>query len=66
MLKTLLYYSPHISNFITLNFYPHYPRYFTFEITFIFNSLCILVTYKRDLVLYRALLIVYNTLWGSA
>jgi len=34
--------------------------YVTFEITFIFNSL-ILIICKRDLVLYRALLIVYNT-----
>ena len=37
------------------------PRYFIFEITFIFFSQYTLITCKRDLVLYRALLMVYNT-----
>jgi hypothetical protein len=31
------------------------------EITFTFNSQYTLITCKRDLVLYKALLIVYNT-----
>ena len=37
-------------------------NYFTFKITFtIFNSQYILITCKPDLILYRALLFVYNT-----
>jgi len=40
--------------------------YFTFEITFLFNSQYMLITCKRDLVLYRAMSIVYKTFYGSA
>ena len=36
--------------------------YVTFEITFIFSSQYISVTYKPDLVLYRALLVVYEAI----